>query len=166
MTGTIIVTGELFFPFLLKKNELKDKYSVDIGKLNKADLKKLKDFGVDNDIKSKKDDWGRGNYITVASSLPITNLKFNSNQFLSEGELSKLGNGTKVKVLLGKYATASYGTFLSFIGAKVLEAVWYEVSGDDSELYADEDDTTAAEAFDNAAPVGNLGDEDDDEIPF
>ena len=44
--GSTVVEATLFWPFLTKKNEMAGKFTVDLGKLDKATMKAIKDIGL------------------------------------------------------------------------------------------------------------------------
>jgi hypothetical protein len=88
--GTTVIKGTFYWPFLGKQNDMKGRYTLDIGQLNKEAKKQLKALGVHAKVKKdrprdgykadgdkfvssdpdKRDRLNRGEFITVQSMYP------------------------------------------------------------------------------------------------
>ncbi len=85
----------LYWAFLTEKNDLSDKYQVDLCNLNDAQVEKLEDLGLV--VRNKGDD--RGNFITAKSSrYPITPYTTSGDEIHD-----KVANGSKASVLFDTY---------------------------------------------------------------
>lgn len=85
----------LYWAFLDEKNDLSDKYQVDLCNLNDAQVEKLEDLGLV--VRNKGDD--RGNFLTAKSSkYPITPYTTSGDEIHE-----KVANGSKASVLFDTY---------------------------------------------------------------
>jgi hypothetical protein len=85
----------LYWAFLTEKNDLSDKYQVDLCNLNDAQVEKLEDLGLV--VRNKGDD--RGNFLTAKSSkYPITPYTTSGDEIHE-----KVANGSKASVLFDTY---------------------------------------------------------------
>lgn len=85
----------LYWAFLTEKNDLSDKYQVDLCNLNDAQVEKLEDLGLV--VRNKGDD--RGNFLTAKSSrYPITPYTTSGDEIHD-----KVANGSKASVLFDTY---------------------------------------------------------------
>ena len=89
----IVVQGELHWPFLSRKNEMSNKFQVDVGQLSEAAVNALGMMGLS--VKNKGDE--RGSFITCGSQFAIP--AYNTDGQEIDGEV--VGNGTKAKVAVG-----------------------------------------------------------------
>ena len=95
MTKPIAVNATLFWASTQTKNEMSDKYQVDLGELSDAAVMALENMGIE--VKNKE---GQGNYITVKSANPIK--VFDDNGIVLDSTI-KIGNGSKAKAALSYY---------------------------------------------------------------
>lgn len=106
----IMINCELFWPNLTHKNELADKYTVDLGKLSENAVRALEDMGLT--VANKGDD--REFYITCKSNNKYRAFNPDGSELLIKGRtpISEtddvnsgvvVGNGTKSKCLVGYY---------------------------------------------------------------
>lgn len=106
----IMINCELFWPNLTHKNELADKYTVDLGKLSENAVRALEDMGLN--VANKGDD--REFYITCKSNNKYRAFKPDGSELLIKGRTPisdtddvnagvVVGNGTKSKCLVGYY---------------------------------------------------------------
>lgn len=85
----------LYWAFLDEKNDLSDKYQVDLCNLNDAQVEKLEDLGLV--VRNKGDD--RGNFLTAKSArYPITPYTTSGDEIKE-----KVANGSKASVLFDTY---------------------------------------------------------------
>lgn len=85
----------LYWAFLNEKNDLSDKYQVDLCNLSDAQVEKLEDLGLV--VRNKGDD--RNNYITAKSArYPITPYTTSGDEIHD-----KVANGSKASVLFDTY---------------------------------------------------------------
>lgn len=85
----------LYWAFLTEKNDLSDKYQVDLCNLNDAQVEKLEDLGLV--VRNKGDD--RGNFLTAKSArYPITPYTTSGDEIKE-----KVANGSKASVLFDTY---------------------------------------------------------------
>jgi hypothetical protein len=90
----IALNATLYWANLQSKNELSDKYQVDLGGLSSAAVKALEERGIT--VKNKDDD--RGSFITVKSNNPIKAYDTHGEEI---GAL--VGNDSKAKAVVGHY---------------------------------------------------------------
>jgi|13_taG_2_1085334.scaffolds.fasta_scaffold02129_9 hypothetical protein len=90
----IALNATLYWANLQSKNELSDKYQVDLGGLSSAAIKALEERGIT--VKNKDDD--RGSFITVKSNNPIKAYDTHGEEI---GAL--VGNDSKAKAVVGHY---------------------------------------------------------------
>lgn len=95
MTKPIAVNTTLFWASLQQKNEMSDKFQVDLGELSDKAVMALEGMGID--VKNKE---GQGNYVTVKSANPIK--VYDENGMPIDPNV-KVGNGSKGKAALSFY---------------------------------------------------------------
>jgi hypothetical protein len=132
-----VLRGEIFWPSLRKPNELSGKLQYDLGNMDAASLKLLKDSGIPT--KNKGDD--RGDFVTVKGSpeYPPKIMDSKRNQL---PEPVTLGNGTTVKVPFKTYEWTfknKSGVAVGIGEIMVLKMVQYESSGDEGDTLEEED---------------------------
>ena len=94
MTAPIKLKADVMWAFLERKNEMSDKYQLDLCNLSPAATQALKDLGVD--VKHRDD---KGDFITCKSSNPI--IPLNKDGHSLEGV--SVGNGSKAIAVIGTY---------------------------------------------------------------
>ena len=95
MTKPIAVAATLYWASTSTKNEMSDKYQVDLGNLSDKAVMALEEMGID--VKNKEE---QGNYVTVKSANPIK--VFDDNGIVLDASV-KIGNGSKAKAALSFY---------------------------------------------------------------
>ena len=131
---TAIVEAELMWPFLGRRNDMSNKYQVDLANLDKAAIKTLEGIGVTirkDEPKEGKPD--RGMFITAKSEYPIKVVFANGVEVV---ESTVVGNHTKAKVKVNAYDWKFKGNSGRSLGAtklQVTELVKYELTDDDFE---------------------------------
>lgn len=118
----------LFWPFLYERNNMSQKYQVDIANLSDAQVSKLEDLGLS--VRNKGDD--RDNFLTAKSK------NFEIRAYDKNGDELKgvtIGNGSKATILFDTYQwkspTGQQGTSLSIKKLVVTDVVEY--ASDDAE---------------------------------
>jgi hypothetical protein len=96
MQGVLPIKAVTYWACLSHKNEMSDKYQVDLCLLSDAAVAKLSESGIP--VKNKDDD--RGNFITCKSANPIRSY-FEDGSQIVEGTL--IGNGSRVVASVGSY---------------------------------------------------------------
>jgi len=95
MTAPIKLKADLMWANLETRNEMSDKYQVDLCNLSPAASQALRDMGID--VKNKED---RGDFITCKSNNPIRAFDKNGNSM----EGISVGNGSKGIAVIGSYS--------------------------------------------------------------
>jgi hypothetical protein len=95
MTAPIKLKAEAMWAYLDKKNDMSDKYQIDLCNLSPAAVSALEDMGIS--VPSKD---GKGFYITCKSSNPIR--LYNANGHETDG--GALGNGSEMVAVVGAYS--------------------------------------------------------------
>jgi hypothetical protein len=139
---SVVVVGTIIWPFLMRPNNLSEKYQFDLSRLSKTDVKKLESLGLTvKDENKEEPEFDRGKYITVKSKYPITRFTYKDGSEVSEDTLSTVGNET-----IGKFQISTYESEFNkkkFVGAQLVKGVIhdlvvYEKDGDEEseELYS------------------------------
>ena len=129
MTKPIAVQATLFWASLQNKNEMSDKYQVDLGELSDKAVMALEGMGID--VKNKE---GQGNYVTVKSANPIK--VFDANGMPIDPNV-KVGNGSKAKAALSFYDwtyKAKSGRSPSLVKMIITDLIEYGDSADIDDL--------------------------------
>ena len=95
MTAPVKIKAEAMWAFLDKKNDMSDKYQIDLCNLSPAAVGALEDMGITVPAKD-----GKGFYITCKSNNPIR--LYNANGHETDG--ATLGNGSEMVAVVGSYA--------------------------------------------------------------
>ena len=148
--GSTVVEATLFWPFLTKKNEMAGKFTVDLGKLDKATMKAIKDIGLGERIRTKDDD--RGMFVTCKTNFPPKVVDMSG----MDVDGSIVGNGTTANVKVQAYDGKYPGLFAGFNIVQVIDMIEYTSGGGgDGETSSDSDmegfsfnKTTASKAAD------------------
>ena len=129
MTKPIAVQTTLFWASLQTKNEMSDKYQVDLGELSDKAVMALEGMGID--VKNKE---GQGNYVTVKSANPI---KVYDENGMPIDPTVKVGNGSKAKAALSFYDwtyKAKSGRSPSLVKMIITDLIEYGDSADIDDL--------------------------------
>ena len=129
MTKPIAVNATLYWASTQTKNEMSDKYQVDLGELSDKAVMALESMGIE--VKNKEE---QGNYITVKSSNPIK--VFDANGIILDSTI-KIGNGSKAKAALSYYDwtyKAKSGRSPSLVKMMVTDLVEFGDSADIDDL--------------------------------
>jgi len=94
MTTAVKIKADIMWAFLESKNEMSDKYQVDLCNLSPAAVGALEDMGLN--VNSKE---GKGFYITCKSQNPIRAYDANGDQL--EGVM--IGNGSEAIAVVSSY---------------------------------------------------------------
>lgn len=187
--GTAVIKGTFFWPCLAKKNSMKNKYTLDIGRLSKSQVAKLKELGVGTKVKvdqpqdgykvnadktkfvhpdeDKRDRPNRGKYIVVQSNYPVTIVDIRKN----EVDANLIGEGSEGQVRVqafswdfgGKSGDAKAGTLGTGFNKVVVNNLvsFNGADGDDSDFDFEEEDEEEEE--DDSVPFDTDDDDDDDD---
>jgi len=112
-----------FWPFLSKKNEMANKYTLDVCNLNKDHIKILQDMQLGPRIRTKNDD--RGTFITCKSAKPPIVVDGTGENM----DGVAIGNGSKGRVTIQAYTGTYPGVFAGLGKVEVTNLV---VFGDDT----------------------------------
>jgi hypothetical protein len=120
----------LYWPFLYERNNLSQKYQVDLSNLSDAQVEKLEDLGLN--VRNKGDE--RENFLTAKSSnYEIKPYDKNGNELKGVA----IGNGSKATILFSTYGwkspTGQKGTSLSIKKLVVTDIVEYAADSEASE---------------------------------
>ena len=129
MSKPIAIAATLYWASLQTKNDMSDKYQVDLGNLSDKATMALEEMGID--VKNKE---GQGNYITVKSANPIK--AFDDNGIVIDPNV-KVGNGSKAKAALSFYDwtyKAKSGRSPSLIKLMVTELIEFGDNADIDDL--------------------------------
>lgn len=107
---TVMVNCDLFWPNLTHKNQVADRYTVDLSNLSEAAITALEDMGIP--INNKGDE--RGSYVTCKSNNKYRAFKPDGTEILLKGRTPidedddtdsgvVVGNGSAGKCLVGYY---------------------------------------------------------------
>ncbi len=129
MSNQIVpIAATLYWPFLDKRNEMSDKYQVDLGNLSEKAVNALEMLGVS--VRNKGDD--RGDYITVKSEYPI------EPEFAGDPVDSGLiGNGSKASAAISTYDwqfKGKSGRSPSLKKLRITEVAVYLKEGDELDI--------------------------------
>ena len=141
----MMIAGTAYWAFLNKKNEMAGKYTLDVGQLDAATVKELKDNGLNVRTKeSKEGQPDRGQFITLKGVYPP---KIVDSQLNPIPRDTLIGNGSLVRVtgkpFSGNNKFGDYTVF-SWKTVQVVELVEYSGGGDDDEIEATEGYITTA----------------------
>ena len=95
MTAPVKIKADAMWAFLEKKNDMSDKYQIDLCNLSPAAVGALEDMGITVPAKD-----GKGFYITCKSSNPIR--AYNKDGHEIDGTV--VGNGSEVIAVVGSYS--------------------------------------------------------------
>jgi len=95
MSKAITIKAVVYWAQLEEKNDLSEKYQVDLGQLTDAAVEALESLGID----VKFDENLRGNYITCKSSRPI----FAKDEDGASLKGIRVGNGSEAVGVVGTY---------------------------------------------------------------
>lgn len=147
---SIVIKGTAYWPFLRKENPMKEGfYTLEIGDLDKETARKLAEIGVSVKKSKPKDDseLDKGIFVSTKASLKYpVRVVDSSNEEMPEEIVEKIGNGTKVKVIVTPYDWTfkrESGVGLGLGTVKVLELKEYAGGGRkkrDAALLGDDDD--------------------------
>jgi|TARA_Y100000296_G_C5179124_1_gene262272 hypothetical protein len=157
-----VIEGTLFWPFLERQNPMKKgKWSVDLGQLNKAALKTLKEMGLEDNIKEddtkKAEREGkpdRGSYISLKTGYQPKVFDQQRNDI----DADTIGNGTEANVRVTAFnypagATWKAGVSGGFNAIQVTNLVEFvrQANLDDFEFDGDDfdDDNSVGKAADD-----------------
>jgi len=132
MTAPIKLKADVMWANLETRNEMSDKYQVDLCNLSPAASQALRDMGID--VKNKDD---KGDFITCKSNNPIRAFDKNGNPM----EGISVGNGSKAIAVIGSYAWSfknKEGVSPSLKKMVITDLVSYE-EGDVVSVDADDD---------------------------
>lgn len=125
----------LFWPFLYERNNMSQKYQVDIANLSNAQIEKLEDLGLT--VRNKGDD--RQDFLTAKSK------NFEIKAYDTSGNELKgvtIGNGSKATILFDTYSwkspTGQKGTSLSIKKLVVTDIVEYLAEGEGADAEVEE----------------------------
>ena len=140
----MMIAGTAYWAFLNKKNEMAGKYTLDVGQLDAATVKELKDNGLNVRTKeSKEGQPDRGEFITLKGVYPPKIVDSQMNPIPRD---TMIGNGSLVRVTGNPYSgTNKFGdyTVFSWKTVQIVELVEYKGGGDD-EMEATEGYVTTA----------------------
>lgn len=141
----MMIAGTAYWAFLNKKNEMAGKYTLDVGQLDAATVKELRDNGLNVRTKeSKEGQPDRGEFITLKGVYPP---KIVDSQLNPIPRDTLIGNGSLVRVtgkpFSGNNKFGDYTVF-SWKTVQVVELVEYSGGGDDDEIEATEGYVTTA----------------------
>ena len=141
----MMIAGTAYWAFLNKKNEMAGKYTLDVGQLDAATVKELKDNGLNVRTKeSKEGQPDRGQFITLKGVYPP---KIVDSQLNPIPRDTLIGNGSLVRVtgkpFSGNNKFGDYTVF-SWKTVQVVELGEYSGGGDDDEIEATEGYVTTA----------------------
>jgi len=141
----MMIAGTAYWAFLNKKNEMAGKYTLDVGQLDAATVKELKDNGLNVRTKeSKEGQPDRGQFITLKGVYPP---KIVDSQLNPIPRDTLIGNGSLVRVtgkpFSGNNKFGDYTVF-SWKTVQIVELVEYSGGGDDDEIEATEGYVTTA----------------------
>lgn len=134
---TVIIEGTMYWPFLTRDNPKQPgKHTFDLCNLTDKDIKAIRSLGVDIEPRTKEGQEERGRFITLkqksvgndGTHWPMRFKDKDGNTY-SVDELSKLANGSQVRVKIGTYSNG-FGTWLNYVAGRVIKPVWYESSDD------------------------------------
>ena len=143
----MIIAGTAYWAFLNKKNEMAGKYTLDVGQLDAATVKELKDNGLNFRTKVVKEGQpDRGQFITLKGVYPPKIVDSQKNPIPRD---TMIGNGSLVRVTGAPYSgTNKFGdyTVFSWRTVQIVELVEYSGGGggSDDELEATEGYVTTA----------------------
>ena len=129
MTKPIAVAATLYWASTSTKNEMSDKYQIDLGNLSDKAVMALEEMGIDVNNKEEQ-----GNYVTVKSSKPIQ--VFDENGIVLDADV-KIGNGSKAKAALSFYDwtyKAKSGRSPSLVKLMVTDLIEYGADADIDDL--------------------------------
>ena len=148
---SVVVACDLAWAFLNRKNELSDKYTVDLCNLNEDDVAALSKIGLKMRIRKEdhaklaerekegKPVYDRGTYISVKSAGKFFKVWNTNEEELSEEDIGEIGNGTKalvrVSCVLGKNS-AKYGPMAGLGDIVITDLVRYSADGISQEFKA------------------------------
>jgi hypothetical protein len=160
-----VIEGTVYWPFLDRTNPMKKgKWTLDLGQLNKAALKTLKEMGLGGSIKEdnkkeaeEKEKPYRGFFISLKTGYPPKIFDTERNDLNAD----TIGNGTTANVRVTAYdypagATWKAGRGGGFNAVQVTNLVEFIRSSDMSDFEFSKDD------FDNS--VDSIGEAVDDEF--
>ena len=141
----MMIAGTAYWAFLNKKNEMAGKYTLDVGQLDAATVKELKDNGLNVRTKeSKEGQPDRGQFITLKGVYPP---KIVDSQLNPIPRDTLIGNGSLVRVtgkpFSGNNKFGDYTVF-SWKTVQIVELVEYSGGGDDDEIEATDGYVTTA----------------------
>jgi hypothetical protein len=144
--NTTNIEATIHFAALATKNEMSNKYSVDVSNLNKDQIKKLTEMGLGKRVRTKDgDEHGRGTFITCKSNFKPKVV----DRYGNDVDGSKVGNGTKAVVQVQSYDTPGgyAGVFAGFGAIQIKELVEYNGAegSTDGFTFDTEDDTGGAD---------------------
>jgi len=125
MTKAVKIKADVMWAFLESKNEMSDKYQVDLCNLSPAAVGALEDLGIT--VNSKE---GKGFYITCKSTNPIRAYGPDGDQL--QGVL--VGNGSEAIATVSTYTWKfknKEGISPSLKNLKITNLEVYEAGGDD-----------------------------------
>ena len=128
----IKIEAQAYWFSFLEKNEMSDKYQVDISKLSSKAVQVLSDMGIA--VRNKGDE--RGNYVTVKSNNPITPV-FSKDKVDS----SLIGSGSKANAAIKPYHwdfKGKKGTSASLSKLLITEVAIYDKGGDGDAIDMDD----------------------------
>lgn len=130
MSLTKFVDVTLYWPFLYERNNLSNKFQVDISGLSDAQVEKLEDLGLT--VRNKGDE--RDNFLTAKSS------KFEIKPYDKNGTELKgvtVGNGSKATILFDTFSwknpAGKSGVSMSIKRLVITDLVEYAKEGDAEE---------------------------------
>ena len=97
MTEAVKIKADIMWAYLVKPNDMSNKYQVDLCNLSDKAVEALESMGLE--VKHKE---GKGKYITCKSSRPIT--IYDDGGAMLDG--ANLGNGSKAVALVGTWEWA------------------------------------------------------------
>lgn len=177
------VEATLYYTYMTFKNF--EGYSIDLGNLSDTDWDKIASMETEVGkvknalIRTKEGHPAEGKFFMVKSTKPIHKFYWPDGRQLSVDEVSRLGQGTRVRIKVKPYTTDStkYGRNIgaNMLVAKVIEAVWYE-SDADTDVFGEDvvlQHNEVVKPLDKPADDGPVLEEVvldksdlDDEIPF
>lgn len=101
VSPSVKIKADIMWAFLNKKNEMADKYTVDLCHLSDKAVAALEEMGIS--VNFKED---RGHYITCKSAHPIRAFDDGGSEIYGD---TLVGNGSKCQALVSRYEWAYKG---------------------------------------------------------
>lgn len=95
VSPSIKIKAEIMWAFLHKKNEMADRYTVDLCQLSPKAVEALEGMGITVNFKEEK-----GHFITCKSTTPLRTFDDGGTEILGD---TLVGNGSKCQALVGSY---------------------------------------------------------------